>query len=224
MASCPPIAVVHRALDEEELPVGDCIRSPGVVDLAWRKTDRQRGHHQRQHGPFPEGQHDLSGHDGEQVGLGLYGFCVHRGQRARLEKGVRVHETQPLAPCCLRSLGQGVGLAGPTSGELRTVQYFQPVILSRVAAKDLRRGIRRTVIQYDNLKFGIGLRQHGFHTAADVAPFVSRRDADRDQRGIVRRSAGFHDQVQPVLAVQPGEDHQPKQEGNGGYYYVNHKS
>ena len=48
----------------------------GIVDLARRKSDRKRGHHQRHNGLLPERAQDLEGHDREHVCFGFNSFGI----------------------------------------------------------------------------------------------------------------------------------------------------
>ena len=161
----PADRIVDAALDQDELPVGDGILAARIIDLARRKPDRQPGEHQRQDGAFPESQHFLPGHDGEQVRAGLLRFGKDRGERLRPGEGIGIHKAQPIASGGLDSLEQGMRLAGPTGRELCAVEHLQPLIPGGIAAQDGGRGVRRAVVQHDQLEIRIGLGQQAFHTA-----------------------------------------------------------
>jgi len=87
--------------------------------------------------------------------------------------------------------------------------------------KNLRRGIRRTVIQHDDLEVGIILCQHCLHASADITLLIPRGDAHRDQRNCPflperSRREGLDDDVEMVLIVQPENNGNADQKDESG--------
>ena len=197
----PADGIVDRALDQDELPVGDGISAFGIIDFARRETDRESCHHQRHDNFFPERAQDLEGHDGEHVRFCFDGLGIAGGKSSGGEEGVGVDEAQPLAARCGCSLVQGMGFTCPAWREVGAVDDVESrgsllAFRQRAAGlhnqltKDFRCSIGGAIIQNDDFKVGIILCEHGFHTGPNIPLFIAGGDANRDQRRIQWRRDG----------------------------------
>jgi hypothetical protein len=215
-AAWPPTASYACAAQRQALPVGGREGRPGgVVHRDDRQVGQDRQRHQRHHQPLAPGDGRLRRPDGEHVGRVGVHLGHERRQRARPPLHVGVGEEQDLP---LRGLGQlpaGPIFADPAAGQRRPRQHAQPRVAGRRGAGGRGRAVLRMVVENQELKAGVILRQQARDGVADDRGFVAGGDEDGDEGRVGGQGARFGAQAREEQRVGDGRDADDQQrQGN----------